>query len=400
MTRTTGRCWSLCAALALCGCAGADGTDAPPGTQSNDLPVSMTPETQQMQVAMPAAAPPTAPPTAGDGAPVPVTTNPTPVAPTPTNPVPGNPTPAEPTPTNPTPLMPPPAMPGPGETDPNPPATPDPGTMPAPAPTPVRVPDGAIAPIIPEPSGACPDFKTGTMMLNGLSANVEAGTPGATPGPLLFAWHGTGGTGALAMRQVPASVRQQITAQGGIIVAPSSTGQVRSGADVTFILGVWYDGADLDFADQVTACAVKNHNIDPRRIFVTGCSAGGLMTGTMAIKRSNYVAAAAPNSGGVAVPIGLAPQSPDRVPAVMTMHGGESDNVIVNFQDTSNNLIGILKPAGSFLVDCNHARGHCGAPTELHENAYEFMEAHPFGIGDSPYDSGLPADFPDYCEVQ
>ena len=260
-------------------------------------------------------------------------------------------------------------------------------------------PPGEVDPIIPEIQGECPNFLSGSQRIMELQTEVAAGSPGATPGPLLFAWHGTGGTGSLGLLQVPASVKNDIMSQGGIVVAPTGGAPARSGQDVTFVLGVWYDGHDLDFADLIVACAVKNHNIDPRRIYTTGCSAGGLMAGTMALQRSSYVAAAAPNSGGVALPGGR-PQDSARIPAIFAMHGGSGDNVIVNFQDTTNNLAAVLVPAGSFFVDCNHNSGHCGAPTSLHEAAWEFMKAHPFGTSPSPYAGGLPASFPSYCMVR
>jgi predicted esterase len=261
-------------------------------------------------------------------------------------------------------------------------------------------PEGSgLDPIIPEPSGACPEFRTGTQTILGLTTEIVAGEPTDTPGPLLFTWHGTGGSGRQALLQLPQSVQRDIAARGGIVIAPSDNGQVRDGADVTFVLGVWYDGADLAFADQIVACAVQNHNIDPRQIYVTGCSAGGLMAGVMALERSSYVAAAAPNSGGITAPT-FPIEDRTRVPAVMTMHGGAGDNVIVNFGDTSRQLASVLGPLGSFIVDCNHNSGHCGAPASLHEKAWDFLLAHPFGTQPSPFASGLPGDFPEFCAVQ
>jgi hypothetical protein len=256
-----------------------------------------------------------------------------------------------------------------------------------------------VDPMIPTPSGECPDLTSGTHMINGLSVEILAGTPGATKGPLLFTWHGTNGTSAGALRQLPDSVKNDITAQGGIVIAPQSTMQPRDGADVTFILGVWYDGADLAMADLIVGCAVQNNNIDPRRIYVTGCSAGGLMTGVMSIMRASYVAASAPNSGGLALP-GYMFDDDTNVPAVFAMHGGANDNVVINFGDSTHTLGDTMKPAGSFFVECNHMIGHCQAPVELHEKAWEFMKAHPYGVTPKPYEAGgLPADYPEYCMV-
>ena len=258
---------------------------------------------------------------------------------------------------------------------------------------------GTQAPIIPPVSGTCPDFRTGTQTIMGLTTEIVAGTPGATKGPLLFTWHGTNGSGTGALAQLPQSVQQDIVSQGGIVIAPTDNGQVREGTDVTLILGVWYDVGDLKYADQIVACAVQNHNIDPRRIYVTGCSAGGLMAGAMTLQRSKYVAAAAPNSGGTVATTGQL-QDPQRVPAVFSMHGGTGDTVIVNFADTTHNFQNILKPTGAFLVECNHMMGHCGAPASLHEQAWQFMKAHPFSTKPSPYAGGLPATFSTYCTIQ
>jgi predicted esterase len=269
-----------------------------------------------------------------------------------------------------------------------------------PAPAPAPAPRETGEPIIPVPSGPCPEFRTGSQTILGLDTEIVAGTPGAVPGPLLFTWHGTGGSGRQALAQLPRSVQSEVIAQGGLIVAPSDNGQVRAGQDVTFVLGVWYDGADLSYADQIVACAVQNHNIDPRQIYVTGCSAGGLMAGVMSLERSSYVAAAAPSSGGLATGAAFRLQDPEHVPAVMTMHGGTSDNVIVNFGETSRALADVLVPAGGFVIDCNHGSGHCGAPASLHELAWKFMQAHPFGTTPSPFESGLPAEFPALCTVR
>ena len=223
-----------------------------------------------------------------------------------------------------------------------------------------------------------------------------AGTPGATPGPLLFVWHGTGGNGETGLRQLPSTVLDTVVAIGGLVVSPSDDGTEREGPSPN---GVWYEGSDLEYADHIVACAVRDHNIDPARIYTTGCSAGGLMASAFALKRSSYIAAAAPNSGGIANPRELAFQDPSRVPAIMAMHGGEDDTVIVNFGETSARLLDFVTAAQGFGVECNHQSGHCGASEALYEAAWEFFEAHPFGTKPSPYADGLPGDFPAYCEI-
>jgi predicted esterase len=187
-----------------------------------------------------------------------------------------------------------------------------------------------------------------------------------------------------------------VVARGGLVIAPNDNELEREGFSPN---GVWYDDSDLEYADHIAACAVRDHNIDPRQIYVTGCSAGGIMASAMAVKRSSYVAAAAPNSGGLVTTFGVALQDPTRVPAVLTMHGGADDTVTVNFGETSGRLDDFIVGAGGFAVDCDHGSGHCGAPGELQVVAWDFMNAHPFGTAPSPYAGGLAGDFPAYCAV-
>jgi predicted esterase len=259
--------------------------------------------------------------------------------------------------------------------------------------------DGMVGPLprVPEPAEPCPTFTTGRQTIMGLETEILAGEPGATPGPLLFNWHGTGSSGRAAIYfQLPSSVRDDIESQGGLIIAPNDDGRTREGDSAN---GVWYETSDLAYADPVVACAVREHNIDPRRIYVTGCSAGGLMASSMAIQRSSYVAAVAPSSGGIVSTFGVELEDPARVPASMTMHGGAGDVVVIGFERTSQAFDDFIIEAGGFAVDCNHGDGHCGTPGPFYEAAWEFLKAHPFGTNPSPYVGGLPSSFPSECTI-
>lgn len=264
-------------------------------------------------------------------------------------------------------------------------------------------------PMIPKPNGQCPVFQSGVTTIHGLSVNVYAGpkTPGKA-GPLVFHWHGTGGAGDNVERSpfggsdgagLPDEVRAEILAEGGIIISPTDDDSVREGSDVTFILGVWYTPGDLELADLVVACAVEQQLIDPRRIYTTGCSAGGLMAGVMGFHRSSYLAASAPNSGGVVAIIpGMTTFQDMHTPALMTMHG-EMDEVFVNFKDTSRDADTAFAARGGFVINCNHGGGHCAAPKDLKLAMWQFMKDHPFGVDPEPYANGLPATFPSYCQI-
>jgi poly(3-hydroxybutyrate) depolymerase len=251
---------------------------------------------------------------------------------------------------------------------------------------------GPAEPKIPPIMGECPMFASGTATIGGLRGiTVQVGPMKSEKGPLLFYWHGTGQTASMVNSSVPNDVRDEILAAGGIIISPS--GSLGTGGDCSGT-GTFYKD-DFKVADLIVACGVRDHNIDPRRIYTTGCSAGGLHAGCMANMRASYLAAAAPNSGGI---IGMQPKDDPHVPALFTMHGGPGDVVIVTFSETSKTLYTAFAAMGGTVVNCNHGGGHCGAPAALEKAAWQFMKDNPFGAP-SPYTNGLPASFPKYCEI-
>jgi predicted esterase len=252
---------------------------------------------------------------------------------------------------------------------------------------------GGTTPKIPEIKGACPEFKNGTVMVAGHKAILLTVGAAGKMGPVYFFWHGTGGS-ASNVSQVPASIRNEVISSGGIIASFNGNDSSGTGGDCSGTGA--HNIADFDAADQIVACAVKNHGVDPRRIYTTGCSAGGLQSGCMAQMRSSYIAASAPNSGGLVVDMKW--QDAGK-PAIFTMHGGDSDWVIVSFSDTSATMDMLAKAHGSFVVNCNHGGGHCGAPAALYEASWKFMKDHPYGV-ESPWKGGIPAGVaPDYCKI-
>ncbi len=251
---------------------------------------------------------------------------------------------------------------------------------------------GFAEPIIPSVTEDCPTFRNGTITFMGLSGiEVVAGSKAAGPtAPMVFYWHGTGGVAGEFRRRATA-VSNGVVAEGGVLVSFQGTtgGDLLSGTSV-------FGRGDMDLVDQLAACAVRDHNVDPRRIFTTGCSAGGLFSTALAVLRSNYIAAAAPNSGGLI--FGQQFQGAF-TPALMTMHGAPGqDVVIIDFSDTSRIADQQFKGRGGFVVNCNHGGGHCGAAA-LAPEVWDFFLAHPYGVEPSPWAQGLPAGFDNACEL-
>ncbi len=249
-------------------------------------------------------------------------------------------------------------------------------------------------PVLPAVSGECPNFATGNVTVGGIPIMLKVGAKKEGTGSLIFYWHGTGSSPLIELGfMFPTAVINEVLAEGGIIAAFNGTTGTGGDCSGTMI----FSKDDFKIADQIAACAVQNYNIDPRRIYSTGCSAGGLQSGCMAVLRSSYLAAAVPNSGGLVFQQPL--QDAKHVPALMTMHGGASDVVVVSFSQTSATCDAAMKTAGGFVVNCNHGGGHCGAPAALYAAGWEFMKAHPFGVSPDPYASGLPSDFPTSCKI-
>jgi predicted esterase len=246
-------------------------------------------------------------------------------------------------------------------------------------------------PTLPAIMGDCPEFKNGIIMVAGhKSIQIAVGEKGKG-GPLLFYWHGTGSSAAEGAR-FPGN--SEIIAAGGITAAFNGNQSSGTGGDCSGTGA--HNIADFNAADQIAACATKNHGIDSRRIYTTGCSAGGLQSGCMAMMRSSYIAAAVPNSGGIVAP---QPWQDKHSPAIFTMHGGSSDMVIVTFSQTSASLDMTAKSHGSFVVNCDHGGGHCGAPADLQKAGWQFMKDHPWGFTESPWKTAFPPGTPTYCKI-
>jgi predicted esterase len=246
-------------------------------------------------------------------------------------------------------------------------------------------------PPIPQAPEACPKLATGNVTVMGQMVQLWVGAKQANKiGAVYFYWHGTGGSSAEAARL--GNAIDEITSEGGIVASFSTT--TAQGQNTGN--NVWYTG-DFAMADEILACAVQQLNIDTRRIYTGGCSAGGLQASAMVYTRSSYIAAAMPNSGGNVFTF---PLQDGHVPALITTHGAMgSDKVIVDFSQTSAAQDMDIASKGGFVVDCDHGGGHCGAPADDIAAQWQFCKDHPFGVSPEPYAAALPSSFPSYCTV-
>jgi hypothetical protein len=220
------------------------------------------------------------------------------------------------------------------------------------------------------------------------------------PGPLVLFWYGTNGHSSDAAYIFGLAQINAVTAAGGLVAAVSTSN--KQGTDTGN--GVWYTG-DFDTADQVVACAIQQHRIDPNRIYATGDSAGGLQATWMAYARSGYLAAVAPLSGGLIGQNGFyaapttSPQDPSNVPAALVTHGAlGSDTYVIDFAVASANYEADIAAKKGFSVDCNTGGGHVSGPPQICPAIWQFFQDHPFKTTQD-YGAGLPSSFPSYCKI-
>lgn len=162
------------------------------------------------------------------------------------------------------------------------------------------------------------------------------------PRPLLLALHGTRETGEAFARR--ARLRDFVE-RGFIVVAPQAVGNGT-------VWPVWdamrmpseaaAPNRDLAFFDRLLACLGEHLEVDPRRRYVGGHSAGGMMTNAVLQRRSEVFAGGVVASGvmSLTAPATPAPLSPL---AVLVTWGGE--------RDVWSGRVGSVKVSGFSFVE-------------------------------------------------
>jgi polyhydroxybutyrate depolymerase len=109
--------------------------------------------------------------------------------------------------------------------------------------------------------------------------------------PLIFAWHGLGGTGMLARSYFRL---EQAAANQAIFVYPSALANAQG-------MAAWdlaANGVDVQLFDALLASVSGRYCIDGNRVFSTGHSYGGFMTNRLGCSRGDVLRAIAPVAGG------------------------------------------------------------------------------------------------------
>ena len=175
---------------------------------------------------------------------------------------------------------------------------------------------------------------------------------------------------------------------------------------------VWYTG-DINWADFIIACAIKQLNIDtthPRRGLQRRRAANRV---PVVRARSGYLASVAlVYSGGVGFP--ACDAGPVQCPTRRSLgaRGATGDGGCTGLTAPNCDLLATstiqfesaAKAAGApMVIDCDEDQNHFYSQrlTNLAPVAWQFFKDHPFGKGKpDAYAGGLPTGFPSYCKIQ
>ncbi len=254
------------------------------------------------------------------------------------------------------------------------------------------------APQVPTPDGACPEFTNGVLQFSPAETGPREALVYFDPaagggGPVIFWFHGTGGSPDTSMNAISSDDLEAVVALGGMVVMPyndPATGQF------PWFLTSGGGDDDLHLMDEIVGCAAAGPGIDERQIHAAGFSAGGLHVAQAAVRRASYLASTVTISGGL-YDANTPSDAPDQVINAMVFHGGVSDNVQgLSFQDASLLFAQVIEARGGYALVCDHGGGHGLIPER--NLSWDFMQEHPYGTDPSPFESELPAWVPAFCE--
>ena len=120
------------------------------------------------------------------------------------------------------------------------------------------------------------------------------------------------------------------------------------------------------------------------------------MTGAILARRARTLAAAAPLSGGIGVAFA---EDHVSIPTFVMWGGPEDFAYEQDFHKLALNMVDELETRGHFMAVCEHALQH-DIPEGAWDWVFTFLLSHTKSSGtSSPFEAGLPEEFPDYCVV-
>lgn len=214
--------------------------------------------------------------------------------------------------------------------------------------------------------GATPGNQTRSVTVSGLGTfdyylYIPSSYSPSTPVPVMFAFHGAGGAGtAPAAAQAARNDWSTVAgSQGFIVIAQAATGSS----------GGWVASNDSAVLNAIINDAFAAYNIEQKRIYAWGFSAGGHFLHLLALQNSTFFAGYGISAGALQALAGTsAPASATRKIPV-DLHVGSTDSVVPPsvVQSDRNNFQANGWTLGTNLWYTEFSGGHTYTTTHLSE---------------------------------
>ncbi|WNG33262.1 hypothetical protein F0U61_06265 [Archangium violaceum] len=213
---------------------------------------------------------------------------------------------------------------------------------------------------------------------------VPASRRTGEPSPLLFLFHGGGGTAADI--EETTALRAKADAEGFLLALPEGTES---------LLGqqIWNAGSccgraadnevdDVGFVSAMIDATAAEVCVDARRVYATGHSNGGMLSYRLACELADRIAAVAPNAAflmdkdyGAQPPTTVFPCNPSRPVPVMHLHGLADG--CASFEGGVGPTDPAARPPVEDVIAGWVERNKCGAPpTETYRNGGAVCVSH------------------------
>lgn len=204
----------------------------------------------------------------------------------------------------------------------------------------------------------------GTITVDGISRSYLINLPpnyyDSSGFSLVIAMHGGGGSA----QQFEKSSRlsDKANASGFMVVYPNGTGLIQTwnaGSCCGYAVTNRVD--DVKFISSLIDQLISTYKINPKKIYATGHSNGGMMCYRLACKLANKIAAIAPNSSTM---VETAPCNPSRPVPILHMHSKLDQNV--NYKGGIGiGISGVYYPPVDSVLNVFSLINKCSNPSQV-----------------------------------
>lgn len=204
----------------------------------------------------------------------------------------------------------------------------------------------------------------GTITVDGIERsyllNLPPGYYDSSGFSLVIALHGGGGSAK--QFETTSRLTGKANASGFIVVYPDGTGAIKTwNAGTCCGSAVTKQIDDVKFISALIDKLVSTYKINPKKVYATGHSNGGMMCYRLACELSNKIAAIAPNSSTMVV---TSPCNPARAIPVLHMHS-KLDQYVVYTGGVGNGVSGVYCPPIDSVLNVFSLKNNCSNPSQV-----------------------------------